>query len=125
MPDSTFYDGLNLAEQLAKFNDHHHAPVTRHTSGFESKMLDKAVEVLSDSGSKSDRSGGGAKVVLMVVGLVGLGAVGVRALRSRRQGAGVDEVAASPPPVAAATEPEGDTPARPSVSDPQPDGPDT
>jgi hypothetical protein len=95
MPGQSFYDGLPLAAQLAKFNAHHHDPLTRHISGFESEMLDKVGNVLSATASKSVPSvkGGGRRIVFVTGGLVtlaGLGVIGRNLYLARRREADRD-----------------------------------
>lgn len=106
MPGQGFYDGLSLAEQLAKFNTYHHDPLTRHISGFESEMLDKVGDVLSAAATKSVQSakGGGGRVTLVAGGLVavaGLGAIGRNLYMARQHDAGGDghqSTKGEPPP---------------------------
>ena len=103
MPGESFYDGLSLTDQLTKFIDHHHDPHTRHISGFESKMLDKARNALSTA-SESDRSATAAGgIVLASCGLVALAGLGVigrnRYLARRREdnGDGHQSATSEPP----------------------------
>jgi hypothetical protein len=46
MPNETYYEGLTLADQVAKFIDYHHDPRYRHVSAYEAGMLSRARERL-------------------------------------------------------------------------------
>lgn len=106
MPGQSFYEGLDLGEQLAKFAAHHHDPLTRHISGFESEMLEKVGDVVASTASKSVQSakGGGGSIVLVTGGLlavVGLGVLGQNLYLARRRaadGPGRELADGDPPP---------------------------
>lgn len=92
MPGESFYEGLELGEQLAKFAAHHHDPLTRHISSFESNMLEKVGDVVSSAASKPEHStkGGGGSIALVtggVLALVGLGVLGRNFYLARRRDA--------------------------------------
>jgi hypothetical protein len=46
MPSNAYYDGLSLADAIARFADYHSDPDTRHISQYEYELLQKAATAL-------------------------------------------------------------------------------